>query len=504
MSKATAGPVTYYLEEVSEPAPGTGKAEFPANSNRWAVAKHPKGWTDEATRLPIGDKKDLGGKPILFEFDCEGDEAKCPKMGVAADREHIWVLGAFHKDRSEVRQYSRATNKHVKTYMHNLCRIRDSTYATRTGNDQKASLKYASPSACSRWSDCLNGVTGGFKSRPNMDFWKYLQGGTLAVNLQHSSDTALHIYGLSLCGTLFRIDPKNGEELVLASFLFSSTSGSYSKWTGLALQTMNLPNGKQSVRAWLSYDVKTKIREAEMAFRRGSGPDKDAERCGRMMVTPGSDKLLANVPPLMQGSAVCKIYVFDVTEAVPKAKQWWIDKKKHNKKTQEWDFNTADQWKSNSFNREPNQSSKPVYVTTEAKSLAYGNGFLYWYGGKAQNLLALDVRWRLDCEKIQSNQKVTEALRKWKTTNTATSDWFKVNLLEENVKMPWQIKFYKKLEGSGKWSLAKLMVCGKPEPPKPPAVPRPSQEACCVIKFGCQGKDASKQEGCSPDELKLL
>lgn len=476
-------------------------------------------WTAAAAHLSMGPETDLEGNPVLFEAKCGlpyyvtgpidktragklNDEVKrrgednaippevsCPTMAIAADKEHIYVLGAFDWPRSaEVRMYERVSAKkevsmdelsvmgkgteerragegssrqhwrHTKTFMRNLCKTgqtdrKDDWHVYGKENEFKTS----------------DGPTPAFD-----ELQSFYQGGSLALDLDEETGTARYVYGLALCGCLFRIEPSTGKQELLG-FPCTYQDLNRNRWnmfTGLAIQKYRVAGND--------------VEHVQIA----------------VTVLEQPDQGFAWMGPLDRGKA--SIYLLGLEDLLAQSKDIT-----YQESTQTWTFPKralgACFLKKDDKGKDAHE---PILRTVNARKIAYADGFLYWYGGLLNQLRRIDIRMSIPCPTITSNPVIRNMMASWEGTAnvdaTKSSSWLDVQLLEDGIKGPsnWIIQFKLKTEVNDSSRLAKYIVCSKPKPP----TTRPSMQSCCVWKVAeitnkTQWKNASR---CLEHNLVLL
>lgn len=345
--KALFGGFEYYLEAFQS-EPKKQNTDIPLDTNPVGgplgtigpvVQAKISGWTDDVRRIPAGDKTGFDGQRMLFETTgC--DELSCPTFSIVSDTDNFWVLGAFDWPRAaEVRQYSRATLAHEKTYVSGLC-----------STDTKTGITYQKAS---------NGA--GITNTPSYRNWrpipKWKVGGSLAIQYGDSGRVK-YLYGLGLCGSLFRIEPAVQQELVLAWWQYTGWDEKDSQFTGIALQTYKVP------REHGGYDMQENL---FISYIDGSG---DPHGCDRTFECSST-----------RGQALSKIFLFDATAASKVAKDHWITKGNHPKPGDTWT------WLRHMHTRlafrgggglNKKSDSPAVLTTIEARRIGYSDGFIYW------------------------------------------------------------------------------------------------------------------------------
>jgi len=123
--------------------------------------------------------------------------------------------------------------------------------------------------------------------------------------------------------------------------------------------------------------------------------------------------------------------------------------------------------------------------TTEARSLIYAEGMLWWYGGQGFEIKRLPLDKAIPCKAMQAI--MGDTLDAWCTDSDQCANHHKGSIMlnEDHVLQPWTIAAYKKqMQKNG---LTKTMLCSHPSLP----TTRHSPENCCVWK-NVADKKASK------------
>lgn len=176
---------------------------------------------------------------------------------------------------SEVRQYARKPpHKHEATYMTNLC----STVKWNNKTPKKYPFQQRNPGLSTKT------LSGTIVMQPD------------------STGKAKYLYGVGFCGVLFRIEPALNQELLLGlafPYDWKTTASKYSFFSGLALQTYEVPGQGVQENLYISY----------------------VDNAGGAACT---------------GACASKIYAVDATMIGGFAKEFWITNKKHLKPGEEY------------------------------------------------------------------------------------------------------------------------------------------------------------------------
>jgi len=419
VSTARQKPWVYYLETVPL---GLSKDSSGPTPDLLTPAEKRK-WSQTATRLPVGgSKKDIKGETILFEADCSSREVpnspelKCPSVGLAVDRDHIFVLGAFgYPKTAEVRQYSLKDYALEKVYMTNLC---------QTGRTHKVgkNLDTDTPSPAV---DALGA--------------EYL-GGTLSAFSDVRTGVAMWVYGLATCGTLFRIQPSTGkQELLSAPCTYQYVNRDRTNlFTGLAIQRYTIPGfQEEEVRLIIAY------------VKQNSKPELQEHEIGKQSVD---------------------FFVLSLTKL--------LEDKRHygtfQKSTKRWIFPVYN------YGECFLKHQEPFLRTINARKLTFAKGSLYWYGGLASQFRTVWMTKTVPCDEISENKDVREMMAGWHGEAPSkglikTSKWQTVFLKEDSRQVPWLVKLHSMRQQHGAIRLEKYLVCFKPKPP----TTRMSIQKCC-------------------------
>ena len=430
-----------------------------------------------------GQSKNHGDRPVWAEY-------LSPKMGMAVDRQYIYVLGGVPLTLKQYKRQPHSTKGYhrlIHTFAKGLC-----VPPCGSTSGQKVNCSWPNPAAgptLDVYAPSLStytlpdpitpyhtvpldmaatmGNARDTRSQSNrMNVMDETAGGHLVV--QAGADgVAERVFGITHCGTVFLIEPALRRTVVLQQIEDKYMHSYWRMEVGIALQRYDTPQQTVSnLFVSVSKAYFKRFNANEFRFGTGSSPVHEQVSGGHAM-TSGVSQEVAHI---------LKISVNDVLNS----------NRCHGFNLSASGTVTSPEWNgTRPLSKTTCVIARPMYQAIGAETIQYNAGSLLWYTADAGiQEQALDMA--LPCNPLQTILR--ESLDPWckgsaekqKQKQVCSAQAPKHLMLTEGLgQYPWSLHIYKKAHNKGLYKgSTKTTICAEPAKP----TTRHSPQVCCSTK----------------------